>query len=326
MAYSNYAQTDPRWAGQRLGTVDGWTLGQYGCYVVAQSNIAEHFGHDCTPADLDNIFTDRGLYVDGGLCWDGMLSQVYPDIRFDGVYHCEGIPCDLGVFNEFNNYEHEALIELDASPAPGEQTHFNRFYDYDPSTGVVRIIDSQDGQLVSINERYGDPATVVLKVVKFVGPSQSPVQPAPVTPPSDPVPDPPVPTMPVSEPATPASQPSSEPEQSSPPVSQPAATDTAQLPKVDSLSVTPQPTPVPIPSSYENPVNTTHDTEKSTSRPFSLSTAAKAYAGAIAAVATAIIADPKIVTEFQTHGWKGGLAAVYAWLLVYFTKNQTVIK
>ncbi len=172
MAYQNYSQTDPRWTNQRLGTVNDWTLGLYGCFVTAMSNVAEHFGYDLTPAELDDIFTDRGLYVDGGLCVDDMLSKVKPDIKFAGVYHCEDAPCDLSVFNEFNNYEHEAIVELDASAAPGIQTHFNRFYDYDADTGVVRIVDSEDGEIVAINRRYGNPADVILKVVKYVGPSQ----------------------------------------------------------------------------------------------------------------------------------------------------------
>lgn len=204
MAYQNYAQTDPRWANQRLGTVDGITLGMAGCFVVSFANVAEHFGKDVTPADLDNIFTDRGMYIDGNLCTDDMLTKVYPEIQFTGVYNCDSIPCDLSVFNEFNNYEHEAIVELDASPAPGVQTHFCRFYDYNPQTGVVRIVDSQDGQIVSIADRYGNPAEFILKVVKYVGPSlfvpapevmpeieqPAPVLPQPPLPPVPPIVDP----------------------------------------------------------------------------------------------------------------------------------------
>ena len=173
----NYAQTDPRWAEQRLGTHDGWTLGRYGCYVTSFSNVATHFGKDINPSQLDNIFTDRGLYTDGGLCQDDMLSKVYPDIEFEGVYHCEYAPCDLSVLNECNDYVHEAILELDASPQPGIQSHFCRFYSYNPETGVVMIVDTMDGQVVSIADRYGNPSEVILKVVKYI--AQPPYVPEP---------------------------------------------------------------------------------------------------------------------------------------------------
>ena len=227
MAYQNYSQTDPRWAKQRLGTVNGINLGMAGCYVTAFANVAEHFGKNVTPGQLDDIFTDRRMYVQGNLCTDDMLTRIYSDIKFTGVYHCENVPCDLSVFNEFNNYEHEAIVELDASAAPGVQTHFCRFFDYNVSSGVVRIVDSQDGRIISIASRYGDPKAVILKVVKYVGPSafrpaptvMPEITPAPpvenITPPSSAPPSIP-PSVPVEAPQAPVVVP--------PPVSPPDTT------------------------------------------------------------------------------------------------------
>lgn len=296
MAYNNYSQTDPRWQNQRLGTVNGITLGMAGCYVTADANVAEHFGKNVTPAELDNIFTDRGLYVDGNLCTDEMLEKVYPDIKFDGVYHCENIPCDLGVFNEFNNYEHEAIVELDASPAPGVQTHFCRFFDY--QNGVVRIVDSQDGQIVSVADRYGNPAEVILKVVKYVGPAR-------FVPTPEPMPEIQLP------PAAPA------------PVAQPPV-----LPVVDSLS---KPPVAPAEVHYEQPVEPAQEPEAPEEKPKLLphrdSAAGRAVAtarqvlvgfGGVMTAATMLINDPIWHSLLMHYApWLVGLATALTSLVTY---------
>lgn len=192
----NYSQRDPSWAGQRLGTCDGVTIGSDGCYVTAFANIASHFGKDINPAQLDDDFTNNGRYVSGCLCRDNMLTEVYPDIQYIETFHFENGPADFSVL--VNTFEDEYVIELDANPsAPGVQTHFNRFYDY--FDGVLRIIDSWTGQLINVADVYGDPAVAVQKIVHYRGPAPTPATPPPAIPVVDPAPV--VPDPHVGEPA-----------------------------------------------------------------------------------------------------------------------------
>lgn len=170
-----YSQRDVRWAGQRLGTVDGATLGKYGCYVTAQAMSATNYGIDVTPAHLDDTFTanmshpfSAGGYVDGDLCWDGMLSKVYPDIfNFVGVYHCENIVCDLNQLKEYDAYGKEAILEVDFdhNPGNGVQTHFIRLYAY--NGGDLIIDDPWYGDRVKFSSRYGDPRSTIQKAVFY---------------------------------------------------------------------------------------------------------------------------------------------------------------
>lgn len=184
-----FSQRDPKWASQRLGTADGYTLGGYGCYVTAMAMVATHFGKDINPAQLDDVFTEGNMYVQGGMAVDGMLSRVYPDIAYGGAYHCETVPCDLEQLNRAFKYSTEAIIEVDFNhnPADGVQTHFVRFNSWDGTTLLVD--DPWYGDRVNFADRYGDPTTTIQKIVFYDGPAlvapvevQTPVAPITETP------------------------------------------------------------------------------------------------------------------------------------------------
>ena len=54
-----YSQRDPQWASQKLGTVIGATIGQYGCFITSFAMIARYYGHQITPNALNDIFTQK---------------------------------------------------------------------------------------------------------------------------------------------------------------------------------------------------------------------------------------------------------------------------
>jgi len=196
-----FCQRDPKWANQRLGIVNGTTLGQFGCYVSVLAEIARHFKKDIDPARLDDILTGNGadtlLYADGNLCYPGILSRVYSDIAFVQVWNFRDRPADLGVF--VNTYEDEYAIEVDFdhNPSNGTQTHFLRFVSY--SNGVLIVGDPWEGDEIVFNDRYGDPAITIQSVVQYRGPLPMP---APIENPA-PTPEAPAAPAPVSTPETP---------------------------------------------------------------------------------------------------------------------------
>lgn len=240
-----YSQNDPRWQNNRLGLADGVTIGADGCYVTAMTNMANDCGHDIDVAALDQIFTDNAggwgyVNSEGGadqadFCTDGMLSHVFSDIAYQDAKTYN----DAADLTQLNNDVHvKQILEVDGQPqTPGLQTHFVYFYDYDPSTGVVRVVDSWTGFLISLADVYGDPATCIYKIVTYVW---TPPAPAPTpAPPVDPVPvlpplhtntEPPVPADPV--PPTPPVDPAPE-------VTPPVIT-TTLVPPADPSPVTPE--------------------------------------------------------------------------------------
>jgi len=169
-----YAQRDPRWANQRLGTADGITLGQYGCYVTSMAMLACYYGHPITPARLDDLYTARGIYVDGDMMPDDALHRAFPDLTLVAVHDFSNGPADLGLLRSIAaDPSLTAVIGLDFdhNPADGVQTHFSPLAGCD---GVhVQLADTwYGGVIVDMTVNYGpEPATTIQKVVVYKGPA-----------------------------------------------------------------------------------------------------------------------------------------------------------
>lgn len=179
-----YAQRDPRWASQRLGTADGITLGQYGCYVTSMAMLACYYGHTITPAALDDLYTARGIYVDGDMMPDDAVHRAFPDLTLVAVHDYSNGPADLGLLRSIAaDPTLMAVIGLDFdhNPSDGVQTHFSPLAGCD---GVhVQLADTWYGGIIAdMTVNYGsDPATTIQKVVVYRGPA--PATPtAPATP------------------------------------------------------------------------------------------------------------------------------------------------
>jgi len=80
-----YSQRDIRWAAHPLGTKS--TIGANGCLMTCASMVSNFFGHASNPLQLNDWLTSRGGYLDGNLfLWD-KLTELYPDMRFDGFVY-----------------------------------------------------------------------------------------------------------------------------------------------------------------------------------------------------------------------------------------------
>lgn len=230
-----YSQNDERWQHQRLGTCDGITIGDAGCFVTAFANMANDCTKQITPAQLDDIFTNQEMYVDGCLCTDDMLTRVYPDIVYQG-YEAYQDAADLSQLN--NDVKVKQIVEIDANLSqPGLQTHFMYFYDC--YNGVVRVIDSWTGQLINVAEVYGDPATVIYKIVTYRYEAAG------------------APTIPVVDPAPEPAPPHAEPAPESTPIPVTVVKPAQTVPE------TPQPTPASTPpQTGTSPESTISNTPK----------------------------------------------------------------
>jgi len=80
-----YNQRDIRWASHPLGTKS--TIGANGCLMTCASMVCNKFGHMENPLELNDWLTSHGGYLDGNLfLWD-KLTELYPDMKFDGFVY-----------------------------------------------------------------------------------------------------------------------------------------------------------------------------------------------------------------------------------------------
>lgn len=166
-----YSQRDPQWASQRLGTVNGITIGGYGCILTCNAMKAGYYGHQITPNALDDIFTNRGIYVQGDLLPDSGIHQVFDDIQLVEVKNFAGIPTDMNYLKEKSQDPTLTVtieVDFDHNPSDGIQTHFVELHSYDGNT--LRIYDPWYGQEDDFTTHYGtDPITTIQKFTVYKG-------------------------------------------------------------------------------------------------------------------------------------------------------------
>lgn len=167
-----YSQRDPRWSAQRLGTVNGTTIGSDGCYVTSFAMIAGFFRHSILPNELDNIYTDKKLYAQGNLCTDDMLPKVFADIKYETSYKFPTTPADLGQLKQLMDDPNKIVIlclDFDHDPNDGIQTHFLVCVGADGGKGI-KVADPWYGSVDDFALHYGnDPAVTIQKFVVYSG-------------------------------------------------------------------------------------------------------------------------------------------------------------
>lgn len=166
-----YSQRDPHWASHQLGTAAGATIGQYGCYLTCFAMKAEYYGHAITPARLNDLFTQRSLYVDGDLLTDNQLQELYPDCTFVAAHDYTTIPADLALLQHLASDPATTItleIDFDHNPGDGIQTHFVELVSWDGTT--LRIADPWWGSVNVFSKHYGtNKAQTIQKFVVYKG-------------------------------------------------------------------------------------------------------------------------------------------------------------
>lgn len=190
------SQRDPQWASQRLGTVDETTIGGYGCLVTCMTMLANYYGHNLTPADMDNWLTDNQGYVQGNLYRNDAFGREFPDCSFDSVTFCTDIPAPL---NQIDYYLSQGkpvvvMVDFDHDPTDGIQTHFVLIVGKDIA-GNYFINDPWYGDQVYLIARYGEnQAQAINQINFFSGPVTQPT-PQPIVVPPAPIVEQPVPVQ-----------------------------------------------------------------------------------------------------------------------------------
>lgn len=200
-----YSQQDPAWSHILLGfnTSSLYTIGTSGCYVTAIANVCKWAGHDFNPQQINDICKDRNWFVDGGLISrDDIPALLCSNLGYTGRTNWTG-PTDMNFFNDASSPDVAYIIEIDASKAPGIQTHFTMVWSK-PDATDLEIDDSWDGVRKALSH-YGSPSAVILSAMRFVKvapPAPIPPPPVQVPSPAPLPPPPPLPTPVISPPVT----------------------------------------------------------------------------------------------------------------------------
>ena len=236
-------QRDSRWASQRLGTVDGTTIGGEGCLITCCCMVALYYGKDMTPDKFDNWLTDNGGYVQGNLYNSDALTWYYGDIKHDSTVMCQSTPAPLDRIDESLKNGFPVIIGVNFNQTGNDPTHFvvivGRMDD-----GTYIINDPWFQDQVFLTARYGkDQVQSILECIFYSGPQVHFVDVAPVAP--TPVVTTPNPTIQVLSDPTPIPAPTS-------------SANSAQVPPENTVQTATQPA-IPVPTPPVGSVNVVTD-------------------------------------------------------------------
>jgi len=183
-----YSQRNPAWSKHPLGWGPNLgTIGSFGCYETDFAMILTDTGHQFSPASLDELLTQRRLFMREPTGTFDLLSNNTLDVLFPGEYQTTQIAgFDApGIAKAVPSSDTYAIFFISTARVP---THF--VIAWSPNGGL--IADPWTGTVVGLAS-YGGPGAVQRTIyVRHIKPTPTPVPPPP--PPVQPLP---VPTEPV---------------------------------------------------------------------------------------------------------------------------------
>lgn len=163
-----YSQNDSRWKNVLLGfnTSTQYTIGTSGCYVTAIANICDWAGNSMTPQQINDICKQRGWFVNGGeISRDDIPALVCSNLAYAGRTNWSAA-VNMNFFNDASDPNIAYIIEIDASPATGLQTHFTMVWSK-LNANDLEINDSWDGIRKALSH-YGDPSKILYSAIKYI--------------------------------------------------------------------------------------------------------------------------------------------------------------
>jgi len=177
-----YSQNDPQWRNNKIGfdTGPNDTIGNYGCYMTAIANVCSWAGNDLTPNQINDICKQNGWLVSSDLiARDDIPALLCNNLQFVGktTWHDA---TSMNFFDDASDPNVAYIVCLDASQAPGIQTHFVMVW-ATFRNGDLEINDSWDGVRKPLSH-YGNPSVIIQSATKFikVGAPEPVPEPAPV--------------------------------------------------------------------------------------------------------------------------------------------------
>jgi hypothetical protein len=99
-------QRDPKWAGQRLGTKDGTTIGGYGCLLTCIAMMNRGFdplSPILWPNNVDDLFTNQNGYANGNLVIWTAIRRILPNVALLDHDNCATVPAPIDKIRDLLN-------------------------------------------------------------------------------------------------------------------------------------------------------------------------------------------------------------------------------
>jgi hypothetical protein len=152
-------QQDAAWAGARLGTAAGESIGSAGCAITAVTMMLRYYGVNTDPGALNAWLAANGGYADDDqLIWDAVTSYTGGRVKFSGW-----LDPNLSTIEA----ELDAGRPVVAEVRLGINQHFVLLTGYTTDGGIV-MNDPWFADSVKLNDRYGYPNSGVLSIRTFM--------------------------------------------------------------------------------------------------------------------------------------------------------------
>lgn len=162
-----YSQQDPTWRGRTLGSA--LTIGNAGCLLTCIAMVVSYFGHEETPATLDDKLDNNGGYSGNLFVW-GAVPKLYSDIFYKGLV---ATPTELTLAQmDFIKGQIDkkmpVLLQIDNIPQTSVlDEHWILAVDYDGDDFI--IVDPWDGATKRITSWGVKPQTLIYAYACYEG-------------------------------------------------------------------------------------------------------------------------------------------------------------
>lgn len=139
-----YSQNDPAWKNQPLGT--NGSIGQYGCLVTCAAMAATYFGHEETPASLNDFLTRNNGYANGNLYVWNAVAKKYTDMIYQGIVKTpEALTApQMDTVRGIIDQKFPVFVKIDVLPTTSKlDEHWVLAVDYDGDDFIIQ--DPWDG-------------------------------------------------------------------------------------------------------------------------------------------------------------------------------------
>lgn len=164
-----FSQKAIEWAKKKLGTSTVATIGSDGCLLCVVATVLNYFGKDTTPDRLnDDITRVKGWYKACRLIY-GSISDIYPDISVDwnNYIECADVGAPLDKIDAILKSKRIPIVKVDYTPGGSVNEHWVGIIGKED--GNYLIVDPIDGSEQWFQNRYGDPARYIFKIVVYNG-------------------------------------------------------------------------------------------------------------------------------------------------------------
>ncbi|MCI0396912.1 MAG: cellulase family glycosylhydrolase [Chloroflexi bacterium] len=152
-------QCDPRWGNERLGnSLSNKTICQWGCLLTVFTMVANAYGNDLTPPQLNTRIVRGPGFINNNLTPWKVLSDLFGDIIYEGKRDTSSTPDILERVNAAVDRGELVALQVDNTPnTPYVADDQHWVLVIGRGDGDYRVNDPLSGQEVSLQAVYGRP-------------------------------------------------------------------------------------------------------------------------------------------------------------------------